>query len=87
MKLYIGTRENHKEKFITESDSLHEIRKGMDNYLKKINYLSLYKTSSKIPGDCVEIDFGSYTRFFYIHDVTWEDYLYMLERVQKVLQQ
>lgn len=83
MQLYFGTRDNHKEEFIIESDSLKIIREEMDDYLKKVHYTSFYKTSGAMPGDkCVEIDFGSHTNFFYIYDITWKEYLYKLERVK-----
>ena len=65
MKLYYGTDENMK--LLGEFETNEEAYKRMYEYIKEIGFKSYYQRILHFDGLRV-IDYGSYTKFFYIKE-------------------
>lgn len=74
MKLYFrncyGT-----ERLIAECQTVQEVHKEIKKFLDEHNYKSYYLRSWKEDNGDIVVDVGSYTEFFIIKDISFEEYM------------
>lgn len=74
MKLYFrncyGT-----ERLIAECQTAQEVHKEIKKFLDEHNYKSYYSRSWKEDNGDIVVDVGSYTEFFIIKDISFEEYM------------
>ena len=74
MKLYFrncyGT-----ERLIAECQTVQEVHKEIEKFLDEHNYKSYYSRSWKEDNGDIIVDVGSYTEFFIIKDISFEEYM------------
>ena len=74
MKLYFrncyGT-----ERLIAECQTVQEVHKETKKFLDEHNYKSYYSRSWKEDNGDIVVDVGSYTEFFIIKDISFEEYM------------
>lgn len=74
MKLYFrncyGT-----ECLIAECQTVQEVHKEIKKFLDEHNYKSYYSRSWKEDNGDIVVDVGSYTEFFIIKDISFEEYM------------
>lgn len=74
MKLYFrncyGT-----ERLIAECQTVQEVHKEIKKFLDEHNYKSYYSRSWKEDNGDIVVDVGSYTEFFIIKDISFEEYM------------
>jgi hypothetical protein len=61
------------EKLIAEPSSIKEVINGMDKFIKEHNFKSRYKRLWQ-EGDRVICDFGSWSEFFTVEGLTFDDF-------------
>ena len=74
MKLYFrncyGT-----ERLIAECQTVQEVHKEIEKFLAEHKYKSYYLRSWKEDNGDIVVDVGSYTEFFIIKDISFEEYM------------
>lgn len=74
MKLYFrncyGT-----ERLIAECQTVQEVHKEIKKFLDEHNYKSYYSRFWKEDNGDIVVDVGSYTEFFIVKDISFEEYM------------
>ena len=73
MRLYFQNKYG-KEKLIANPKTVKECYEEIDKFLKEHNFTSYYTRIN----DCknfIELDVGSYTEFFLVYDISFNDFI------------
>ena len=72
MKLYFKNSQS-KERLVAECETVKDVGKEIQKFLDDHNYKSYYSRSREVDGR-IKIDVGSWSEFFYIDGITYEEY-------------
>ena len=78
MKLYFKNSLGE-ERLIAECKTVSACHKKIQKFLDENNYVSYYSRSWK-EDNRIKIDVGSYSEFFYVDEIIYEDYLKALHK-------
>ena len=73
MKIYL--LKGNQKTFLTQKDTYKECCEFIQQKLKEYHAVSYYSRLQMIEDDAVMIDFGSWSDFFIIKGITWEEVL------------
>lgn len=73
LRLYFKNSQG-KERLIAECKTVKDVGCEINKFLEEHNYKSYYSRSWEVDGR-VKIDVGSWSEFFYIEGITYEEYI------------